>query len=64
MYYDVVTRRFALTTVGGAGGAAYFMQALQEERTLSNLSLKDKVRKLRNILQNKYKEADEKATAS
>lgn len=52
----------ALTTVGGAGGAVYFMQALKKEKDSFKSQSQDKVKEVaKQLLQNKYKEADEEA---
>jgi len=52
----------AITTLGGAAAAGYFMQALAKERTSFKSQSQDKVKEVaKQLLQNKYKEADEEA---
>lgn len=51
-----------LTTLSGVGAAVYYMQGLAKERSAFKNQSQDKVKEVaKQLLQNKYKEADEEA---
>lgn len=53
---------FVLTTLGGVGGTLYFKQKLAKEQAAFSSQSQEKVKEVaKQLLQNKYKEADEEA---